>query len=201
MILRLKQSETLDFSKGILTMYIKRHLESRILNASKNYPVIMVCGQRQVGKSTMLNHIKEEDRKYITLNDINARRLAESDVGLFFETYGTKLIIDEFQRVPSILLEIKRIIDERALKEEDNSGMFWLTGSQKFEMMQNVSDSLAGRVAVFDMSSLSNIEIEGRTGGCFNPEIDYLKKAEKNAKRKTSTNFIGKYLMVECQNY
>ena len=182
-------------------MYIKRHLESRILNASKNYPVIMVCGQRQVGKSTMLNHIKEEDRKYITLNDINARRLAESDVGLFFETYGTKLIIDEFQRVPSILLEIKRIIDERALKEEDNSGMFWLTGSQKFEMMQNVSDSLAGRVAVFDMSSLSNIEIEGRTGGCFNPEIDYLKKAEKNAKRKTSTNFIGKYLMVECQNY
>ena len=165
-------------------MYIKRHLESRILNASKNYSVIMVCGQRQVGKSTMLNHIKEEDRKYITLNDINARRLAESDVGLFFETYGTKLIIDEFQRVPSILLEIKRIIDERALKEEDNSGMFWLTGSQKFEMMQNVSDSLAGRVAVFDMSSLSNIEIEGRTGGCFNPEIDYLKKAEKNCKMK-----------------
>lgn len=62
-------------------MYIKRHLESQILNVSNNYPVIMVCGQRQVGKSTMLNHIKEEDRKYITLDDINARRLAESDVG------------------------------------------------------------------------------------------------------------------------
>lgn len=165
-------------------MYIKRHLESQILNVSNNYPVIMVCGQRQVGKSTMLNHIKEEDRKYITLDDINARRLAESDVGWFFETYGTKLIIDEFQRVPSILLEIKRIIDEKALKEEDNSGMFWLTGSQKFEMMKNVSESLAGRVAVFDMSSLSNSEIEGRTGGCFNPEIDYLKKAGKNCKMK-----------------
>ena len=96
-------------------MYIKRQLENEILKASKNYPVVMVCGQRQVGKSTMLNHIKEDDRKYVTLDDINARRLAETDVGLFFETYGTKLLIDEFQRVPSILLEIKKIVDEKAL--------------------------------------------------------------------------------------
>ncbi len=71
-------------------MYIKRYLESEVLKASKNYPVVMVCGQRQVGKSTMLNHIKEADRRYVTLDDINARRLAETDVGLFFETYGTK---------------------------------------------------------------------------------------------------------------
>ena len=94
-------------------MYIKRYLESEVLKASKNYPVVMVCGQRQVGKSTMLNHIKEADRRYVTLDDINARRLAETDVGLFFETYGTKLLIDEFQRVPSILLKMKRIVDEK----------------------------------------------------------------------------------------
>ena len=148
-------------------MYISRHLENEVLKASKNYPVVMVCGQRQVGKSTMLNHIKESDRKYVTFDDINARRLAETDVGLFFETYGTKLFIDEFQRVPSILLEIKRIVDEKALNGEDNSGMFWLTGSQKFKMMQNISESLAGRVAVFDMAGLSNAEIEGRGAHCF----------------------------------
>lgn len=165
-------------------MYIKRHLENEVLKASKNYPVIMVCGQRQVGKSTMLNHIKEPDRKYVTLDDINARRLAETDAGLFFETYGTKLLIDEFQRVPSILLEIKRIVDEKALSGEDNSGMFWLTGSQKFKMMQNVSESLAGRVAVFDMASLSNAEIEGRETHCFSPELEVLKDRAKTARKK-----------------
>ena len=165
-------------------MYIHRHLESEVLKASANYPVVMVCGQRQVGKSTMLNHIKEPDRKYVTLDDINARRLAEKDVGLFFETYGTKLLIDEFQRVPSILLEMKRIVDEKALRGEDNSGMFWLTGSQKFSMMQNVSESLAGRVAVFDMSSLSASEIEGRSAHVFSAEISKLKEAETTACHK-----------------
>jgi len=165
-------------------MYIKRHLEQEVLKASENYPVVMVCGQRQVGKSTMLNHIKESDRKYVTLDDINARRLAENDIGLFFETYGTKLLIDEFQRVPSILLEMKRIVDEKALNGEDNSGMFWLTGSQKFQMMQNVSESLAGRVAVFDMASLSRAEIEGRKAHCFSPETENLKEAAKDAKNK-----------------
>lgn len=165
-------------------MYIKRHLESEVLKASKNYPVVMVCGQRQVGKSTMLNHIKEADRRYVTFDDINARRLAETDVGLFFETYGTKLLIDEFQRVPSILLEMKRIVDEKALRGEDNSGMFWLTGSQKFQMMKNVSESLAGRVAVFDMAGLSTAEIEGRTAHCFSPEIDNLKEIAKTAIKK-----------------
>lgn len=165
-------------------MYIKRHLESEVLKASKNYPVVMVCGQRQVGKSTMLNHIKEADRRYVTLDDINARRLAETDVGLFFETYGTKLLIDEFQRVPSILLEMKRIVDEKALSGENNSGMFWLTGSQKFQMMKNVSESLAGRVAVFDMACLSTAEIEGRAAHCFSPEIDNLKEIAKTAIKK-----------------
>lgn len=165
-------------------MYIARHLESQIIKASEYYPVVMLCGQRQVGKSTMLNHIRETDRKYVTLDDINARRLAETDVGLFFETYGTKLLIDEFQRVPSILLEIKRIVDEKALNGEDNSGMFWLTGSQKFQMMKNVSESLAGRIAVFDMSSLSKSEIENREFSCFSPEIDDLKKAMERASKK-----------------
>ncbi|MBR6756851.1 MAG: AAA family ATPase, partial [Peptococcaceae bacterium] len=133
-------------------MYIKRHLEEQILEVSQYYPVVMVCGQRQVGKSTMLNHIKEPERKYVTLDDGNARRLAANDPALFFETYGYPLLIDEFQRVPSILLEIKRIVDQKSLDGEENSGMFWLTGSQKFKMMQNVSESLAGRIAIFDLA-------------------------------------------------
>ena len=165
-------------------MYIKRQIENEILKASTNYPVVMICGPRQAGKYTMLNQIKENDRKYVSFSDIRVRRLAEKDVELFFETYGTKLLIDEFQRVPSILLEIKKIVDAKALKGEDNSGMFWLTGSQKFRMMKNVSESLAGRVAVFDMAGLSNQEIEGREFHCFSPNIEDLKTIEKSAKKK-----------------
>ena len=165
-------------------MYIKRHLEEQIFKASGQYPVVMVCGQRQVGKSTMLHHIKEDGRRYVTLDDLNARRLAETDPGLFFETYGAPLLIDEFQRVPSVLLEIKRIVDEKALNGEDNNGLFWLTGSQKFTMMKNVSESLAGRVAIFDMSSLSCAEIEGRPAALFQPETDALRERLETARKK-----------------
>lgn len=161
-------------------MYIQRHLENQIREASKYYPVVMVCGQRQVGKSTMLNHMKEAERRYVTLDDGNARRLAERDPELFFETYGYPLLIDEFQRVPSILLEMKRIVDQKALNGEDNHGMYWLTGSQKFQMMKNVSESLAGRIAVFDMSGLSAAELEGREACAFHPALDKLRERIKS---------------------
>ena len=157
-------------------MYIQRHLENQVREASKLYPVVMVCGQRQVGKSTMLNHIKEKERRYVTLDDGNARRLAEKDPALFFETYGYPLLIDEVQRVPSILLEMKRIVDQKALDGEDNNGMYWLTGSQKFKMMKDVSESLAGRIAVFDMSSLSAAELDGRGACVFQPALEKLRE-------------------------
>lgn len=139
----------------------------------------MVCGQRQVGKSTMLYHIKEEERRYVTLDDGNARRLAEKDPQLFFETYGSPLLIDEFQRVPSILLEMKRIVDQKALEGENSNGMYWLTGSQKFRMMKDVSESLAGRVAVFDMSGLSAAERDGREPQIFHPSLVRLRERVK----------------------
>lgn len=165
-------------------MYIKRHLENQITKASKYYPVVMVCGARQVGKSTLLNHLREDDRNYVSLDDMNARRLAENDPTLFFETYGLPILIDEFQRVPSILLEIKRIVDKKALNGEPNEGLFWLTGSQKFKMMNNVSDSLAGRIAVFDLSSLSNSEIIGNDANLFRPDIDSIKARIQRAKKQ-----------------
>ena len=158
--------------------YLKREMEETILKASKAFPVVMVCGQRQTGKSTMLKHIMEDHRKYITFDDAKVRNLAKNDPELFFETFGYKLFIDEFQRVPSILLEIKKIIDER-----DENGMFWLSGSQKFVMMKNISESLAGRVAIFDMLPLSNNEINNIIKGPFIPDIDLLK--EKQFKKRT----------------
>ena len=147
--------------------------------AASYYPVIALCGQRQTGKSTMLNHIKEADRKYVTLDDRTARRLAQEDPELFFETYSTKLIIDEFQRAPELLIEIKKIVDKKALNGEDNSGMFWLTGSQQFYMMKNLSETLAGRVGIFSMSSFAQCEIQNCIRGYFAPDLDILKKREK----------------------
>ncbi len=168
----------------VVCLYIKRHLEEQILSASQYYPVVMVCGQRQVGKSTMLNQIRTPERRYVTLDDGNARRLAATDPALFFETYGYPLLIDEFQRVPSILLEMKKIVDQKALAGENNAGMFWLTGSQKFKMMQNVSESLAGRIAIFDMSGLSASEIEERPAALFRPELQALRERLESSKEK-----------------
>lgn len=157
--------------------YLTRQMEQAILKASKTFPVVMVCGQRQTGKSTMLKHLSETDRKCVSFDDAKVRSLAENDPELFFETYGHKLFIDEFQRVPSILLEIKKIVDD-----EEKSGMFWLSGSQRFVMMKNVSESLAGRVAVFDMLPLSENEISHDIKDPFVPEVDILKKRHNKAK-------------------
>ena len=162
-------------------MYIRRHMEDQIVEASRYYPVIMVCGQRQVGKSTMLHHLKEDHRRYVTFDDGNARRIAAQDPALFFETYGYPLLIDEFQRVPSILLEMKKIVDAKALAGEDTGGMFWITGSQKFKMMKNVSDSLAGRIAVFDLAGLSKSELEERDPAFFHPDLGKLRERKKTA--------------------
>lgn len=116
-------------------MYIKRFLEEEIIKNSKIYPVIMVCGQRQVGKSTMLHHLMEPEWKYVTLDDQYARRLAENDAALFFEIYDAPLLIDEFQRLPSILLEMKRIVDEKMLNGEDcksiRTSVFWKSWNWK----------------------------------------------------------------------
>lgn len=157
-------------------MYLNRDLEDKVLDASSRYPVVMVCGQRQVGKSTMLHHLMEANRRYVTFDDFSARHLAESDPGLFFETYGWPLLIDEFQRVPSILLEMKRIIDSKKLRGENVNGMFWLTGSQKFHMMKGVSESLAGRIAIFDLTSLSQNEIENNANGVFSADLEDLRR-------------------------
>ena len=157
-------------------------MEKTVLKASTQYPVVMVCGQRQTGKSTMLRHISESNRVYVSFDKVETRRLAENDPALFFETYGHKLLIDEFQRVPSILLAIKDIVDNAVYNGEDANGMFWLTGSQKFVMMKNISESLAGRVAIFTMLPLSQKEISGKDSEPFFPDIDKLREKENKNK-------------------
>lgn len=147
-------------------MYIHRIIESKLKYLSEHFPVVMVCGARQVGKTTLLNRFQEENEKiqYVTLDYPGIRSLAREDPELFLQQYQPPLIIDEIQYAPELLPYIKI----RADKMQQN-GLYYLTGSQLFHMMKNVSESLAGRAGILSMYSFSRAEIEGRESEPFLP--------------------------------
>ena len=163
-------------------MYIKRIIEKTIKKMVNEFPVIVISGARQVGKSTMLQMIKEDNMNYVTLDDLDARNLALSDPKYFLEQYSYPLLIDEIQYAPNLLPYIKMIVDDEKFKALKNNtevkSLFWLTGSQQFKVMKDVSESLAGRVGVLNLYSLSNSEIKGYEGLLFAPKLDELKKKE-----------------------
>ena len=163
-------------------MYIKRVIEKTIKKMVNEFPVIVISGARQVGKSTMLQMIKEDNMNYVTLDDLDARNLALSDPKYFLEQYSYPLLIDEIQYAPNLLPYIKMIVYDEKFKALKNNtevkSLFWLTGSQQFKVMKDVSESLAGRVGVLNLYSLSNSEIKGYGGLLFTPKLDELKKNE-----------------------
>lgn len=144
---------------------IKRDIEEKFKKISETRKVVLITGARQVGKSTFVKSIKESDREYITLDDWNLRTLASEDPKLFLQRYSGKLIIDEIQYAPALLSYIKMEVDK-----SNEKGKYWLTGSQRFELMKNVSESLAGRISILEMSSLSLAEKKGFSSKLFNPE-------------------------------
>ena len=163
-------------------MYIKRSIEQTITKLSEEFPVIVITGARQVGKSTMLRMIKDEGMNYVSLDDMDVRNLALSDPKYFLEQYSYPLLIDEIQYAPDLLPYIKMIVDEERLKSLKNNkptrALFWLTGSQQFNVMKNISESLAGRVGVLSLYSLSLSEITHNASSVFSPNIDELKKKD-----------------------
>jgi predicted AAA+ superfamily ATPase len=137
--------------------YLKRDLERKFLKASDFFKAVLVTGARQVGKTTMLRHLAEgQSRTYISLDDLAARDLAKRDPALFFQMYKPPILIDEVQYATELFPQIKIICDE-----SKETGLFWLTGSQQFSMMKNVRESLAGRIGLLELYSLSKREISG----------------------------------------
>lgn len=140
--------------------YIKRAAEDTIVRISEMFPVLLVTGPRQVGKTTLLQKLAEKqresgmDRKYVTLDDPDVRYLAKHDPALFLQRYSPPVLIDEIQYAVELLPYIKMNVDGSKKK-----GDFWLTGSQAFQLMKNVSESLAGRVGIVNLLGLSNAEI------------------------------------------
>ncbi len=152
--------------------YISRHMESRILELSKSYSAILLTGPRQAGKTTMLRSLAEKEsigRKYVTLDDLAERDMAKSDPALFLQLHKPPVLIDEVQYAPELFTYIKIHIDEH-----HNPGDFWLTGSQIFRLMRGVQESLAGRIALLNMSPLSQREIIGAPCAPFTTDLDRL---------------------------
>lgn len=144
---------------------IKRDIDEKFKKISETRKVGLITGARQVGKSTFVKSIKENNREYVDLADWNLRTLANEDPLLFLQRYNGKLIIENVQYAPALLSYIKMEVDK-----SNEKGKYWLTGSQRFELMKNVSESLAGRISILEMSSLSLAEKKGFSSKLFNPE-------------------------------
>ena len=158
--------------------YIARNLEKVVLEVTKEYPVVLVTGPRQVGKTTMLQKLMEgTDRNYVSLDDLNERNLAKTDPEMFLQLHKPPILIDEVQYAPELFVYIKIHVDKY-----HNAGDFWLTGSQVFKRMSGIQESLAGRVAVLSLTSLSQAEICGGEMQPFTLDIEKL-----SARRKERT--------------
>ena len=155
--------------------YINRDLEEKIKSASKEYACILITGARQVGKSTVLKRLMDDNREEVLLDDIEERKLASKDPALFLQMHSLPILIDEVQYAPELFSYIKMAIDKGAAP-----GSFWLTGSQPFKLMELAQESLAGRIAIIHMPSLSQHEIYGHDKTePFSIDLDKLKKRSK----------------------
>lgn len=154
--------------------YIKRHMEEQIQKARTQFKALLVTGARQVGKSTLLQHTSPQ-LDYLTFDDPLLLEQAKTEPGLFFRNHPYPLILDEVQYIQELFPYIKMACDR-----EENKGLFLLTGSQSFQLMKHVSESLAGRIAIFELTGLSMREI---TGAAFHepfiPTEEYIRERGK----------------------
>jgi predicted AAA+ superfamily ATPase len=158
--------------------YIKRHAETTINKAAAMFSTVLITGARQVGKTTLLKHMKS-DIPYLTLDDPILLQSALEEAGSFFKTTPPPVIIDEIQYAPNLFSYIKMSADESGKK-----GQFFLTGSQQFKMMKNVSESLAGRIGIVNLLGLSLREIKKDTfNEIFVPTEEYFKKRKISVKQ------------------
>ncbi len=165
--------------------YIPRELERKVIKSNGFFKAVLVTGARQVGKTTMLKHLAEgTERKYVSMDNAMARELAQSDPVLFFQTYKPPILIDEVQKAPELFEQIKIICDET-----DEPGLIWLTGSQQYQMMEKVRETLAGRIAIFELFSLSQRE---KAQIVYDEELDFSLEKLQARQRRVGKNDVIK---------
>lgn len=164
------------FCKGMIHMYIERKIERQLIYLADHFPAVVIGGARQTGKTTLIKKLigTREGMTYVTLDYPRIRELARSDPELFLQQYPAPVIIDEVQYAPELLPYIKIRIDE-----DRKNGQYFLTGSQMFRLMKNVSESLAGRVGILSLYALSRAEIYGTEETPFLPTNKLLPKRDE----------------------
>lgn len=178
--------------------YIYRFMSEAIIEASRYFPVVTVTGPRQSGKSTLLRHLFPE-MPYLSMEDPDTRSAAKMDPKGFLASYPEGVIFDEVQHTPDLLSYIQSIVDDNPRRK------FYLTGSSQFSLLKNVTQSLAGRTAVFELLPLSLGEIaapakadsvDGLLYSGFYPAV----WSGKNLPRLLYPNYIKTYLERDVRN-
>jgi predicted AAA+ superfamily ATPase len=147
-----------------------RTIITLLRETSRNWPVLLLTGPRQVGKSSVLLALREPERTVVSLDDLALRALAVNDPAAFIQRFPPPVLIDEVQYAPQLFPFIKIWVDDQRAKSltaltttaaaNPAAGAFWLTGSQKFRLMQDVQETLAGRVAILDLLGFSQAELD-----------------------------------------
>lgn len=164
---------------------IEREIEKVIKDAIKHYPITLVTGPRQIGKSTLLfNKFLKMGYHYISLDDSLELSLAVSDPRSFLEINKAPLIIDEAQKAPMLFVELERIVNDSRLKKGniESNGIYILSGSQRTDLLNKAKESLSGRVAIIDMNNLSINEIFSRDSIPFSIDLKNLSTRSQNLK-------------------
>ena len=155
-------------------MYIRRHIEPVISECLQQFPILLVTGPRQVGKTTLLQYVCK-NFEYVTFDDPLVLREATEETNLFLINNKPPLLIDEVQYAPEIFRYLKMYVDKHKIK-----GSFALTGSQAFELMKNVSETLAGRMSIIELKGLSLREMHGiEFYRPFVPNEEYMEERKK----------------------
>ena len=166
---------------------IERHIEKVIEKAVNHFPVVIVTGPRQVGKSTLLRNTYEpKGYSYVSLDDVANRALALNDPRTFLSMYSTPLIIDEAQKAPELFVELERIVNEARIQKgnKESSGMYILTGSTHHTLLENAEESLAGRCSIISMWPLSLSEILNRSNQPLFSNIQSVNQRSKDSNIK-----------------
>jgi predicted AAA+ superfamily ATPase len=172
-------------------MYVTRTIEPHIQRATQQFPVVWLTGARQVGKTTLLKHISADTRSFVTLDDPLVLNLAKTDPALFLQRFPPPVLIDEVQYAATELFPYVKM----AVDRDFEPGMFWLTGSQQFHLMQGISESLAGRVAVMHLFGLSRRELLGQ-GASVQPFLPAATSVERNANGDSQITLPALYRLI-----
>lgn len=172
-------------------MKYPRFIQKKIEEALQDTPVVFINGPRQSGKSTLV-HLLAQDRDYITLDDLLELEAARSRPQSFFDSKGSRIIIDEIQRAPELFLVIKKLVDE-----DRRPGRFLLTGSSNILLLPNISDSLAGRMEILTLYPLSALELQNKPVDLIASLFDLERFPTVNQEKRLNRMIRGGYPEVQ----